>query len=593
MAKNHIVSVIVLSISAFPTFAQVAGVDAAACNTKFAESLVEQQVSESKSVVEPVKRIKILIRSAEFLWKLDQPTARAYYTEAWKMADDRFKQVGFEEKKSTDTRLLENLPDQRMEVIRSIAKNDPEWARKLSDQMLADLEKSKGDKNPMEPDREVSELLNLAAASAKTNPEFSRQIFRRVMKYPMTNAWVFAFPRMAEVDKAFTDAIYSEALRNFRNESPRRLLYLSAYPFALERIFGYEKYNFGFSRDAAMQSTPALERQFLETFFARIAAFAASEEEMNRVPEKYAQPEAVYMTAALKDIEPMVLQRHPDMLQRLGVARSQAVSLLNESSRKAIEEKDKQNESNAASFDENLAALKKAESEGKMTDWMIVKLVTWNKKTEEQFAELEPFLDKVKEEKARRELINFFWFLRAQLAVKENRFDDAEKYALKVPEIEHRALIMFDMANIQAKSEQDVAALFETLNRLSKLARTADNSVSKAQILLGTANMYEKVNHSVALDELSESIRVTNTLKDPDIFSTYVVRQIVGKDFAHFASFSTPGYNLEKTFEDLSKKDFEMSITHAKSLDNKYFRTLAVIAVAKNCAKNAPVKPKK
>ena len=47
-------------------------------------------------------------------------------------------------------------------------------------------------------------------------------------------------------------------------------------------------------------------------------------------------------------------------------------------------------------------------------------------------------------------------------------------------------------------------------------------------------------------------------------------------------------------FEDLSKKDFEMSLANAKALDDKYFRTLAVIAVATNCAKNAkPVaKPK-
>ena len=57
-------------------------------------------------------------------------------------------------------------------------------------------------------------------------------------------------------------------------------------------------------------------------------------------------------------------------------------------------------------------------------------------------------------------------------------------------------------------------------------------------------------------------------------------------------SFSTPGYDLEKTFEELSKKDFEMSLANAKALDDKYFRTLAVIAVANNCAKNAKPAPK-
>ena len=98
--------------------------------------------------------------------------------------------------------------------------------------------------------------------------------------------------------------------------------------------------------------------------------------------------------------------------------------------------------------------------------------------------------------------------------------------------------------------------------------------------------------HSVAIDELSEAIRVTNNLKDPDIFSTMVRREITGKDFSFFASFGTPGYDLEKTFVDLSKKDFEMSLTSSRTLEDRYLRTLAVIAVASTCAKNTKPGPK-
>jgi hypothetical protein len=104
--------------------------------------------------------------------------------------------------------------------------------------------------------------------------------------------------------------------------------------------------------------------------------------------------------------------------------------------------------------------------------------------------------------------------------------------------------------------------------------------------------MFERVNHSVALDELGEAIRVTNGLKDPDIFASSFYRSIQGKDFGFMAGFSTPGYDLEKTFEELSKRDFEMSLTNAKTLDDKYFRTIAVIAVANNCAKNSKPAPK-
>ena len=81
-------------------------------------------------------------------------------------------------------------------------------------------------------------------------------------------------------------------------------------------------------------------------------------------------------------------------------------------------------------------------------------------------------------------------------------------------------------------------------------------------------------------------------MKDPDIFASSVRREINGKDFGFFASFATPGYNLETTFEEISKKDFELSLSYAKSLDDKYFRTLAVMAIADNCAKNAKPAPK-
>lgn len=259
---------------------------------------------------------------------------------------------------------------------------------------------------------------------------------------------------------------------------------------------------------------------------------------------------------------------------------------------KTLADKEKQTGALGMSFEERLEAIEKADGEGKLTDYMIVQLVTWREKTEEQFAIILPWLDKIKDETVRRETINYFWFLRAKLAIKEKRFDEAEKFALKVPETEHRALLMFDLADLHSKNAADVASLFDTLNRLSKLTRSTDNSVAKAQILLGLSNMYERVNHSVALDELGEAIRVVNNLKDPDIFSSHVMRQITGKGFGFFATFQTPGYNLETTFEELSKKDFELSLANAKALDDKYFRTLAVIAVAGNCAKNSKPVPK-
>jgi len=583
---------ILLSTYVMPAAAQITGADAVACNAQFAEELVEQQVIESKSVVDPVKRIKILIRSAEFLWKLDQPTARAYFGEAWKMADERFKELGFENKKKEGLTVTQVLPDQRMEVIRAISKRDAAWAKKLSDQMLADLDKSTKERDGFDINREQSDLLRLANESAKTNRELSLYLYRRVMRYPLFNGWFFVFYTVYKDDPAFADALYLETLNNYRDELPSRLLYLSGYPFATERIIGIDKYGISMGPQPDVAPNSALQRQFINTLFTRIANYAASESDINRTPEKYSQPEPIYMVSAIRELEPIIINQLPDLLPRLGLAKAQANSLLSAEMGKTLEEKEKWKDTLGQSFDERLAQLEKADDEGKLTDNMIISLVTWVKKTEEQFIALLPWLDKITDAKARAETINYFWFQRSKLAITEKRYDDAEKYAAKVPETEHRALLFFDLAEQQAKTTTELGNLFETLNSLSKLVRSADGSIVKAQMLMGLSNMYERVNHSIALDELGESIRVTNNLKNPDIFQTSVMRQIVGKDFATFASFQTPGYDLEKTFEDLSKKDFEMSIAHAKSLDDKYFRTLAVIAAAKNCTMNAPPKPK-
>ena len=69
-------AVVLLAVSPLAALGQVAPIASPVCNADYAQQLVQQQVTEGKSVTEPVKRIKVLLRSADFLWKFDEPTAR-------------------------------------------------------------------------------------------------------------------------------------------------------------------------------------------------------------------------------------------------------------------------------------------------------------------------------------------------------------------------------------------------------------------------------------------------------------------------------------------------------------------------------------
>ncbi len=572
--------------------AQVSSVENQACNPEFARTLVEQQVSESRTVEETDKRVKILLRAADFLWKFDEPTARKYFTEAFQVANERFKEKGFEQNTRNEKgRVFSSYnADFRLAVIRAIAQKDADWAKLLTEQILSEFEKNAADRDDsFNKTRELSDLLGIAQASAKTNPNLSQYLFRRVMKYPLDSHWYWTLYSVARENKPLADALYAELLQNYQNETPRRLLFLSAYPFARTRIFGIDKFQFGTSVPENFTANPNSQRQFIETFFRRTASFADTPDDFNRKPDQYRLPEAIYIVSALQELEPLIIQNFPNLLQRLTVAKAQANALMNEENRKTLEGREKSDGNIDSSFEVRLEIAKKADSDGKLTDKMILDLAT-SAKTEDEYKQTESWLGKIKNEKTRPDLINYFYFLRSKLAVKESRFEDARAFAAKIPEIEHRAILFFEIATEQLKNVNEAAKVFDTLNEVSKIARQGDNSVEKAQVLLGLATMYEKVNHTLSLEELGEAIRIINQLQNPDIFSTSVFRQIVGDGFAYYASYSIPGYSMETTFQEISKKDFEISLSHAKSFNDKYFRTLAVLAVAKNCVENKPKK---
>ncbi len=561
-----------------------------ACNPIFARQLVEQQVADGKSVEDTEKRIKILLRSADFLWKFDEETARTYYAEAYSVAGKRFGDKGLEEKKASESKsgLTISLPDYRTVVIRAIARKDGDWAKRLSEKLLkdyeAELEKRKDnyDKN-----RELEDLLGIAQATAKDNPQLSLYFFRQVMRYPLDSHWLWTLYGTAKENQTLADQVYLEALTNYANETPRRLLFLAAYPFGSERIFGVDKYQYGVGIPDGFVSNPKFQVQFLNTFFSRINIFVSNPEDLNKPADEFKLPEITYIVSALQDIEPIILQKFPNLFERFSAVKARANAQMSAETQKNLEGRQKNYADSDLSFDERFKKMEEADSKGKLTDYMIINLA-FNAKTEESYVKIESWLDKIKDEKVRESTVDYFYFKRSQLAAKEKRFDEAKEFADKVSDIEHKAVLYFGIAEAQLKTVSRQSDANNILSEVAKLAQKADDSVEKAQVLLGLAFIYEKFSHYNALTELSEAVRTINNLENPDIFTTSVYSQIKGKDFGFYSVFNTPGFNLETAFEEISKKDFELSLSNAQNLQDKYFRTLAVLAVAKNCVENQP-----
>jgi len=584
--------VLLLSISAFGQDTETP-IDDHVCNDDFAKTLVDQQVAESRSVAETDKRVRILTKSADFLWKFDQPRAREYFTEAYKVATDRFKEKGFEKKVHGNGSIYEQLPDYRFEVLRAIAKHDAVWARKLTEELLKEMEADAANRKDGDKGQEISSLMSLALENVKTNPALSWFLYRRLMREDVDYRWFWTLYSVADKDAVFAEALYGELLASHANATPRRVLYLSAYPFARDRVFGYERTNVA-NMPEALPPKPQLQARFLDLIIRRSDAFASDPANFNLPPGDSWRPhDGVYIVTALQELQPIVMQSFSAMLPRLNAALSKGMSMLSEGDRKKISDRENQKSDFNRSFEERIAELEKADEEGKLTDAMILKALIGGFKTEEQFEIFEPWLDKITDAEGKAGSVNYFWFIRSQFATKEKRFADAQKYAAKVPEVEHQAILWFGIAEKQLGDINDSATAYQTLADVGKVARRAEDSVGKAQVLLGLANLYEKLNHSFAVSELSDAVGVINKVKDGDLQSKYLLRHIQVKNMAFGASFSTPGYDLETTFAALSKTDFSLPLSNARTIDDKYYRTLAVLAIARNCIDRPKRKPER
>jgi hypothetical protein len=542
--------------------------------------LISQLVSEGRNDPDQIKRIRILLSSANFVWRFAEDDAREYFSDAYKIAVEHFRENGRKDER-TSTGFVILAPDLRFEVVRAIAKRDGDWARQLAEGIMAEFEKAAKDRDERFQPREIGLMLELARENAETQPDLAWYLFRRVMREPLENHWIYTLRGVRVQNPSMADALYRELLMNYKNESPRRLLFLSSYPFPRERIFGIEKYQVG-NTIPAEDTNPDLQRQFFTTFFDSISAYAASSGA--HAPADGSVSEPMVIVSALAEMEELIIADFPFLLPRFASAKTQALSLMTEELRQRLAERQSLQSNLELGFDERLELMEVADELGKLQDSMIVGLIFWGIKSEAQFQKLEPWLSRIAEDDYRKEATAYFWFLRSRLAIKEGRFSDAEKFAAKVPEVEHFAILAFELAQKQMDDINDVSSAYQTLSSLGKTIRRAEDSATKAKLLLGLASLYRKLNPNFAMDEMAEAVRVINRVGNPDMSSMAVYRQIVGKTSSSYAVFTIPGKGFEEAFRQMAETDISLTLSNARAIDDRYLRTLAVLATIGRCA---------
>jgi hypothetical protein len=179
-----------------------APVSPSSCTRENALQIIQQQIDLAKTFDDDVRRIAVLLRAADLIWPYQQVQARASFTEAFDVASRNFKEKG--DKPRNEGRLVVGVPDQRYTVIGAIAKRDPDWAGKLSKQILqeeADEAKEKAEKEAGRDAQTGAKLLGVATSLLGSDPAAALPFARNSLTYPATLYLPQFLFKLSEIDK--------------------------------------------------------------------------------------------------------------------------------------------------------------------------------------------------------------------------------------------------------------------------------------------------------------------------------------------------------------------------------------------------------
>lgn len=554
------------------------------CRQESALEIIQQQMDVTKTFDDRVQRIAVLITTADLLWPFQNEKSRAAFTEAFDLGTQEFSEKGAEDRRE-GAGLMASTPDQRYVVINAIARQDVAWAQKLTEQLLIDATKEAqegGAKNTQAELKNPEKLLGLASSLVDSDHIAAVSFARASLRYPATLHLPVFLYKLAAVNQPAADQLYQEALRAYARAPMNRFLFLSAYAFGIDRDAGETPGYTIYRVPDSFAPSPTLQRQFVGSLLAR--------SQQNQPDSPVNNSQAIWM--ALTILEKRIAASLPDLAPTAEQVRATVYAQLSPNSQRQAGQLVESRNPPKRSFDEQVETAEK-NPDVERRDQYLVFAVIGSDSASENLERVLAVVDKISDSNVRQPLLNWLYFVRSQRAIKDKKFDEARKLALKVDELDQRAHLYLSIAEESLKQNPNQTEAQEMLEEIVTAASKAPATIVRARVQLGVAHLYTKLDMNRAIALMSEAVKSINQIEQPDFSSTYVIRRIEGKKFSSYTGFNTPGFSPETAFQEIGKLDFDGMLSQASNLTNKPLRAKTTLALIKPCLKALPPAPTK
>lgn len=557
------------------------------CTRENALTIIQQQIDFTRTFDNDVAHITVLLRSAGLIWSYEEKKARAAYTEAFDLATRNHKEKGDE--LTRDGKILIREADQRYTVIGAIAKHDSAWAKRLTEQMLKEGQQEAEGKSTKDTQADITtseRLLSMASSLVSSDEGAALNFARNSLRYPATMYLSEFLYDLGRRDKAAGDQFYQEALAAYANAPIERLLYLSSYPFGNDREAGDMPGYTIYQVPAGFTPNPNLQRIFVQTLLRRAQTFIDDPSAGSR-GTRVSDPEEIWL--ALTRLQTQIQKSLPDLSPAAESAKANLAAKLSQDSQQELQRKIDADNPPKKTFDEQVEAALKNPNVDRRDQQLTFAIIHGSK--DEILDHVLSALDKISDSTLRQPLLNWFYFERAQSAIKAQRLDEARSLAAKVDELDQRAFLNSRIAEESLKQNPDQTQAREVLEAVLDAATKAPDTQVKVRALLGVAYLYTKFDMDRAIGVIGEAVRSINRIEHPDFRQQSIMRRIEGKTFASYASVVTPGFTPETAFREIGKADFDSMLNQASNFSDKLLRAMTTLVLVEQCLKDLPPPP--
>lgn len=573
------------------------------CTRDNAIEMIKQQVALSKTIDHSVRRITVLVKAADLLWPYEQNRARAIFTEAFEVAGEYENE---NQRKGSQVLLLRlRVPDQRYTVIRAVARRDSEWSKELTRRVLKAADESTSAKSSIDDGVTAARLLDSAIKLLPADTTAASDLARSSFNYPASSWLTHFLYELAKVNQQAADQFYSQALAVYADRPMREFLYLQAYPFAWRETLNTPIFSF-YQVPSNFTPTPSLQRRFVQVLLRRAqqaVELPPDESDVYRHSNGTLMSGKVHLLLGLMLLEPQIKESLPDLWSAITLARDRILVSLPVDTQKQLQQPGRgTSTASEPGFEEQVEIAQKEPDVDERNGLIATAVLSRGVDRDTDVAKVVNAIEKISESDLRAVLLEWFYFQRAVLAIKEKQFPDAEKLTSKIEGLEQRAYLHSEIAKGLLSQTETQSHGRDLLDEAVVEAKKVGVSIFAARTLLAISNLYAKIDLSQSISLLTDAVNCINRLENPDFVADDQTlektpeRKSRGGQYAgeYELRFYMPGPDPQAAFREMAKFDFDTTLAQTSGLTDKFQRAMSIMGLVDVCLQQQPkVKPRK